>query len=264
MTIRTKVNPKKAYCYYQCSGAHSNRAYALDGRVLRPCGHMQAIRTELLDEAVWARVASFLEDPGSVLKDVEAEEDPTLLRQLALLTKQARSSDDARERTLHAYQRALIDEPTFEREMRRLVDELAQVQEQIEALEEHRRRRAAAASEAEALKRSLAGMVESPDALDFEARRRVLALLVERVVVGHDAEGRVTADIQGHIPLKEAGREPLGKNGAGASDEPPGPKRPPRGGFPRCSPSRNGAPVDDHVPQSAQGGARGRVAHALG
>ena len=239
MTIRTKVKPGKAYCYYQCANAHGKQAYALDGRVVRACEHMQSVRTELLDDAVWARIATFLADPGSALDDETAGEDPALVRQLDLLQKQVKAAEEARERTLRAYQRAVIDETTFEREMKRLQGESGELRRQLGALEDQRNRRALAAREAHALRCSLVGITDKPEALDFAGRRRVMHLLVERVVIGHDAEGRVTADVQGYIPLD--GEE--GRGGAGGPDnEPPSP--PNTGKSRRGGVSRNGASHD--------------------
>ena len=207
MTIRTKVKPGKAYCYYQCANAHGKQAFALDGRVVKPCGQMQSVRTEPLDEAVWTRVAAFLADPGPALAE-EAGEDPTLARQFDLLKKQAKATDEARERTLHVFQRALIDEGTFEREIRRLQDESLELRRQLEDVRAQQDRRALAAGETKVLRRSLVDLADKADPLDFEERRRVLTLLVERIVVGRDAEGRVTAEIQGFMPLEEQLRAP--------------------------------------------------------
>jgi site-specific DNA recombinase len=201
MTIRTKVKPQKAYCYYQCANAHGKQAYGLDGRVVRPCRHTQAVRTEVLDAAVWAQVARCL--ANSAWAAVDAGEDPALAGQIGLLRRQAAAADAARERTLHAYQRALLDEATFEREMRRLQEDATELRRRLASLEGQRTQRVLADREARSTPDRLAGVAADPDALDFEARRRVVTLLVERVIVGGDDGGRVTADVQGYLLPEE-------------------------------------------------------------
>lgn len=235
MTVRTKVKPGQAYCYYQCANAHSKQAFALDGRAVKLCSHMPSIRTELLDGAVWDCLVTLLAAPGQAPTGAGADEAPDLGRQRGLLQKQAKVADEARERTLRAYQRAVIDDVTFEREMCRLQCDAAEVRRQLAALEARRSRRVLGARVAEAWRQSRAGAAVKGDVPDFAGRRRVLTLLVERVVVAHDADGRVRVDIQGCLPLNrtDAAVSPV----AGAWATGPRLANPARGGF-----SQEGAP----------------------
>ena len=217
MTIRTRVKPGKAYCYYQCANAHGKQGYGLGGRVVKPCGHVRSERAECLDEAVWARIDALLSASGPALAE-DAGEDPAWRRQLDLLQRQVRANDQARERTLRAYQRALLDEPAFEREMRRLRQEGEALGRQVACLRDQGERRALAARQDHNRWRALTGMGRRRDALDFEGRRRVMHLLVERVVIGHDPEGRVTAEIQGYGPVEGEGQ--ADRAGGGPPDDP--------------------------------------------
>lgn len=186
LAVRTRVKPNRAYSYYHCTGARASRAASAGGAGSAVCPQGMAIRAEVLDEAVWQRVSTLLaglpaEDP---VEEAGGE--------LALVQAQADATERARQRTLRAYQRALIDEPTFDREMRRLQAAAADLRRQAEALP---RRRPDGA---------LPPDPGTGPPLDLEGRRRVLALLLQRVVIRPDGPDGVIAELHGHLPFLDA------------------------------------------------------------
>jgi len=65
VSLRSAKGKKRSYAYYRCTGTD---AYRFGGQ--RVC-HNKQVRTDLLEEAVWADVCALLKDPGRIEAEYE-------------------------------------------------------------------------------------------------------------------------------------------------------------------------------------------------
>ncbi len=202
MTIRSKSMPNREYLYYRCINARTKRSYSIkDGAIVHSCRHIRSVRTEVLDKAVWDRIEEFLSDPHRVVPNEDAI-DADITRQLGLVVSQKKAAKAAQERTLRAYQRALLDEDTFGRETSRLRAEYAELEHRERILGEHKQREIAIARRRDDVQRALIAARNIPalgDLIDFATKRKIVRLLVDRVVVGHSPQGVAEVEIVGYI-----------------------------------------------------------------
>ncbi len=262
MIVRTRRKTAHVYGYYLCGNANGLQGYALDGTRVKPCRHSKSVPSHVLDDAVWSRIEAFLADPDAALQADPggSGEVDALAQQRTILEQQAAKLDGARSRFLWALGEGLIDQERFAAEMRRVNDQTADVRRQLEAIDGQLRRRRLADEEVLEIRSTLAAMRQEPADTDFARRQKIIGLLVERVVVGHDEAGRVAVDVQGRVPME--GRPGEGEGYDGNQGPPVPPK--PRGAVP--SPSSDvgdGAPEHQLVPSLAARRQHRRIELAL-
>ena len=131
-----KISPSTAkgkhqYAYYRCIGTD---AYRFGGQ--RICDNSQ-VRTQTLDDLVWAEVINALENPSrlkneyerrlSVLEKTENEKHDT-----AALNKQKAQLSKGASRLIDSYASDIIDQQDFEPKIKQIKARIAQIDEQIE------------------------------------------------------------------------------------------------------------------------------------
>jgi len=131
-----KVSPSAAkgktqYAYYRCIGTDG---YRFGGQ--RICDNGQ-VRTQTLDEVVWAEVINALENPArlkneyerrlDVLEKTESEKYDT-----AALNKQRAQLKKGASRLIDSYASDVIDQQDFEPKIKQIKAKIAQIDEQIE------------------------------------------------------------------------------------------------------------------------------------
>ena len=193
------------------------------------------IRADELDAYVFAQVRRALLEPAQLIAGERAvisatppDDDELIGTQLATLTRKFDQAECERGRLLDAYQAALLDLDELTRRTAALTARRDQLAAEHAELTD---RRAELATE-NRLRRGLAGFAErvlaSLDDLDFDARQRLLRLVVEKVLV-------TGWHVEIHLKI------PLTDDDTGSQREP----RPPKPG-PRPSSDMGLRSVDDH------------------
>jgi site-specific DNA recombinase len=210
------------------NGAFHRYYYCRNHDVLRAGGHERRcpernIRANELDGFVFEQVRAALLDPRQLIAGERAvvtatppDEDELIAAQLSRLASAVEATERERGRMLDAYQAGLLELDELTRRTAALVarrDQLRRERDELTA-------RSAELASQNRLRRGLAGFAErvlaSLDELDFDARQRLLRLVVEKVRV----QGwRVEVHLK--IPLQDDG----GSDG-GEPTPPPAPPRP--------------------------------------
>jgi site-specific DNA recombinase len=182
---------------------------------------MRPVRQDHLDRVVWYEVLRLLEDPGVIQAEIDRRRetaqrtDPLKHREDALRRDEVRLGTNI-DRLVTAYQEGLM---TLE-QLRGRIPELRKRQQGVQA--ELRSLAAAATDETQYLR-----LVETfadfrtrlrvrAQTLDIRERQKILRLVVNEIVVGHDS-----ITIRHSIPVPDADPEPTG-----GPRPPPGPSRP--------------------------------------
>jgi site-specific DNA recombinase len=164
------------------------------------------IRADWLEELVWTDVRGFLEHPGKILSRVRSqlEEDKVgedLDERHKSLTRHLAAKQTEKDRYVKLYAQGLIDDEELEvhlSDLKNQVDNLRMLIASVETDLAQKRESKMVAESAEAwlltLRKNLAE-VERDTEEAFAARRELTNLLVERIVIGRDEEGRTKADI---------------------------------------------------------------------
>ena len=255
MVVRTRARTNRVYGYYLCSNANGLQGYSLDGTRVNPCRHTKSVPSQVLDDAVWARIEAFLAEPDMALQPDagSAEEAQALTQQRTILEQQAAKLEGARGRFLWALGDGLIDKERFAAEMRRVNEQATEVHRQLDAIDGQLRRRQLAEEELQDIRNTLATINPGPAETDFERKQKIIGLLVERIVVGHDPGGRVLVDVQGRVPLDG---DDDGRGGGPGGGRPPKPSKPRKPRQDKASPfgeTSDGAPEDEFVPRHPAG-----------
>jgi len=189
----------KRYYYYACG----RRTTTYDKRVERSC---PSVNAEWLEDLVWQDVRSFLENPGEVLERVreQLEDDDQadeLEERLESLEKRLASKQAERDRAMRLYMRELISEEEADVLLADLKNQSANLRLLIGAVESDLSKReesklAALSTEAwlMALRKNLSE-VEDDTEEAYLHRRELAKLLVGKITVDRDEEGRVKVDI---------------------------------------------------------------------
>jgi hypothetical protein len=175
----------RVYRYYYC---HNHDPINAGGRD-RLCPERH-IRADELDAFVFDRVQAALLDPrqltageGAVLTATQPSEDELVAAQLKHLTTALEAADRERTRLLDAYQAGLIDLDQLGRRTQALTARRDQLSQEKDTLSE----RSNELASQNRLRRGLAHFAKrvaaSLDQLDFDARQRLLRLVVEKVRV---------------------------------------------------------------------------------
>jgi site-specific DNA recombinase len=179
---RAAKEKERRYAYYRCTGTD---AYRFGGQ--RVCQNKQ-VRTDLLEEAVWADVCALLRDAGRVeaeyarrLHNKDSEKEPKDGGQTEVLIQKVKRGIA---RLIDAYGEGLVDKEEFEPRVRAFRERLARLeaearqQRELEA-QEHELRLVIGRLQ-EFAERVKAGLEEA----DWSTRREIIRALVKRVEVG--------------------------------------------------------------------------------
>jgi site-specific DNA recombinase len=190
------------YNYYY--GCRKRRKTVYDKRIKDySCPRVGA---EWLENLVWRDVKGFLENPGEVLERVrkqlaETEESDDLLDRHTSLTKRLAAKQEEKSRYVKLYAQGHMDEEELDVYLTDLKNQVENLKLLISSVEsdlaaKHENKVVAANTEAwlMSLKKNLA-QVEQDAEEAFSARRTLVKLLVERITVSRDDEGRARVDI---------------------------------------------------------------------
>ena len=204
---RSAKGATRRYAYYRCTGTD---AYRFGGQ--RICQNKQ-VRTDVLEEAVWADVCALLKDPGRVEAEYRRrmEDKPS--------DKGAKGRAEAESligkvkrgiaRLIDAYGDGLVDKEEFEPRIRQFKERLAR-------LEEEAKQQAELETQDQQLRRVIGQLQdfaqrvkEGMNTADWSTRRDIIRALVKRIEVGAE-EVRVIyrVDLSPFVDGPEGGRLP--------------------------------------------------------
>jgi site-specific DNA recombinase len=199
---RSSAKGRTPYAYYRCVGTD---AYRFGGQ--RVCNNKQA-RTDRLDDAVWNDVRQLLHHPNMLRAEFERRlespgDDPT--RQ-ASLTQQLHHAERTVSRLIDAYADGVLDKSEFEPRLQKARARLVQRKAELDRL-------AAEAAQLTQFRQSLACLEdfmtrirEGLDQADWQMRREIIRLLVQRVRLEPD-QVRITYRIHHPLLLTKASTE---------------------------------------------------------
>ena len=171
--------------YYRCIGSDRWRHLAGPRCDTRP------VRQELLDEAVWTEVLRLLKEPALIQQELDRRlaaaqaTDPTRTRTQAVERDLTRVGKTI-ERLLTAYQEDLVSLDQLRERMPLLRQREQTLRQELHALVEQTRDRAAHLRLAETLSAFLTRLRASAETLDILERQRIVRLLVKEVLVSDD------------------------------------------------------------------------------
>jgi site-specific DNA recombinase len=189
----------KRYYYYGCG----RRTTTYDKRVERSC---PSVNAEWLEDLVWQDVRSFLENPGEVLERVreqlEGDDQADELEERRESLKNRLAGKQAeRDRAMRLYMRGLISEEEADVLLADLKNQTANLRLLIGAVEGDLSKReesklAAMTTEAwlMALRKNLSEVEEDTEEA-YLHRRELAKLLVGKITVDRDEDGRAKVDI---------------------------------------------------------------------
>jgi site-specific DNA recombinase len=189
----------KRYYYYGCG----RRGATYDKRVERSC---PSVNAEWLEDLVWQDVRSFLENPGEVLERVreqlEGDDQADELEERRESLKNRLAGKQAeRDRAMRLYMRGLISEEEADVLLADLKNQTANLRLLIGAVEGDLSKReesklAAMTTEAwlMALRKNLSEVEEDTEEA-YLHRRELAKLLVGKITVDRDEDGRAKVDI---------------------------------------------------------------------
>jgi site-specific DNA recombinase len=215
----------KRYYKYHC---RKRRTAGYDKRVRgNSCPNVKA---QWLEELVWRDVRSFLENPGEVLERVreqldEDREGDDLEARHGSLRKRLATKQEEKSRYVKLYAQGYVNEEELEvylTDLRNQVENLRLLLASVEAdlAAKHENKMVARTTEAwlMALRKNLVE-VERDTEEAFENRRELAKLLVEKITVGRDEEGRVKVDITYRFGPPEVSPGEHSVNGVQNSEE---------------------------------------------
>ena len=171
--------------YYRCIGSDGWRHLGGPRCDTRP------VRQDLLDEVVWTEVIRLLEEPALIQQELDRRlaaaqaADPTKKRTQAVerdLTRVGKSM----ERLLTAYQEDLLSLEQLRERMPLLRQREQTLRDELNALVEQTRERAAHLRLAETLSAFLTRLRAAAETLDIVERQRIVRLIVKEVLVNDD------------------------------------------------------------------------------
>lgn len=168
------------YAYYRCVGSD---AYRFGGTKI--CQNKQ-VRTDLLENAVWAEVMRLLNDPKCLEKEYKRRLSSTKHSDSSRLQSEQTKLRNTIARMIDGYADGLIDKQEFEPRVKRAKTKLSQIESQmkqaVDAEEEGRQLRLLIVQFDE-----FSGRVKSKLAnLDWQTKRDVIRALVKKVDVSED------------------------------------------------------------------------------
>lgn len=173
----------RSYSYYRCMGnANVNRS-------LKERCPATAIRAEGLEKLVWEDICSFIQNPGPLIKRLEARLRQEMAsyrgveEEMASLAQEISNKASERQRVINLYRRGLISETEAEVELTALEKEVAalkQRQEILLARQQQRQELETRITSAQILLERLRDKLENPS---WEAKRELVEALVEGIIV---------------------------------------------------------------------------------
>ena len=149
------------------------------------------MRQDLLDEVVWTEVIRLLEEPALIQQEMDRRlaaaqaADPTKKRTQAVERDLARVGKSM-ERLLTAYQEDLLSLEQLRERMPLLRQREQTLRDELNALVEQTRERAAHLRLAETLSAFLTRLRAAAETLDIVERQRIVRLVVKEVLVNDD------------------------------------------------------------------------------
>jgi site-specific DNA recombinase len=179
----TRTATDTRYRYYRCLG---KRAQVSSGR-LQPCP-ARFIPARQLDELVWADLCAVLQRPELVAQALERAHSgawvPQELRRRQATLRQVRASvTRQRKRLLEAYLTEVIDLARFQRQDRTLAGQEADLLAREREVAAQGARLVQVGAIAQSMTQVVAQLRVGLDQVDFEQRRQLVELLIDRVVV---------------------------------------------------------------------------------
>jgi len=193
---------KRQYAYYRCIGTD---AYRFGGD--RICDNKQ-VRTERLDDVVWAQVLNAIKHPKRLKKEYEnrlnrMEGDTRDLFDTTALTKQKARFEKGKSRLIDSYASSIIDKDEFEPKIKTLKIKLAQIDEQIEQSIKTEGAQHELFLVINRLEEFAKKVDVTLDAVDFNIRREIIRALVKRVEI-YKEEVVVVFRIDPEAPANDA------------------------------------------------------------
>jgi len=202
-----KISPstakgKRQYAYYRCIGTD---AYRFGGE--RICDNKQ-VRTERLDDVVWAQVLNAIKHPKRLKKEYEnrlnrMEGDARELFDTTVLTKQKALLEKGKSRLIDSYASSIIDKGEFEPKIKTLKIKLAQIDEQIEQSIKTEDAQYELFLVINRLEEFAKNVDVTLDAVDFNTKREIIRALVKRVEI-YKEEVVVVFRIDPEAPANDA------------------------------------------------------------
>ncbi|MDQ0286824.1 site-specific DNA recombinase [Desulfofundulus luciae] len=172
---------KNVYRYYMCTNAWPSV------RVQRrnpPACPGNRHRADVIEEAVWAKVREWLEDPEALIRDTGRDAGTELTeKEIARIEKRFNQLDRERERAFEAYRRGLVDVEMFERAVLDIQKEKDILSGRLAELQEAMRAAALSEQGVESLRKLACEVAERLDDLNWEEREKIIRLLVRRITV---------------------------------------------------------------------------------
>ncbi|CAN5756008.1 hypothetical protein BH24ACT18_BH24ACT18_04120 [soil metagenome] len=202
---RTTTSAGKKYPYYGCVSNRAERsAKANPSRV--PPHRAPNVNAPWLEDLVWGDVRRFLENPGETLERVrehltDADQTGDLEARHASLTKRLAAKQGEKDKYVKLYAAGHLDEDelgTHLSDLKNQIENLrllvTSVESDIAQKQEHTMVAASTQTWLMALAQNLAEVEADTDDA-FEKRRELVKLLVQRIDLGRDEEGRARARI---------------------------------------------------------------------
>lgn len=193
-----RKNRPRAYAYYRCIG---NDAYRFSGQ--RLCDNPQ-LRTDRLEQAVWAEVCRLLEHPQRLTEEYQrrlaAVQAPLGAAEVNQVEKQIAKLRQGIVRLIDGYAEGYLDKAEAEPRIRRF-------KERLQALEEHAHQLRAQAQQQSDLQLIIGRLEEFSnkvktglDELDWLGRRELIRTLVKRVEIDQECVNVVFRVEEGTFP----------------------------------------------------------------
>ncbi len=195
----------RTYRYYACLNTW-DRANG-DRREPIPKCTNRLHRADILEEAVWAKVREWLNDPEALFRDAHQEAGGRIENEINLVQKRLKQLKRERERAFEAYRRGLVDVEMFERAVLDVGREKAVLEARLKELEEVRQAALLAERGVEALRELARQVAGRLDDLSWGEKEKLINLLVRRVVV-REGEVLVEARVQAAAGVSRSGTAP--------------------------------------------------------
>ena len=180
-TSRKSAKGKVPYAYYRCIGTD---AYRFGGK--RVCECCQ-VRTDKLEEAVWADACELLRHPKVLRKEYERRlAAPIDSDSLASLKKQVAASKKSVERLIDAYSDGLLDRTEFDPRLKRARERLSKHEKQLTELESESREHSTLRDALSCLDIFCKSIDTNLEGADWTLRREILRTLIDKIVVETD------------------------------------------------------------------------------
>ena len=179
----TAKGQRRDYAYYRCIGTD---AYRFGGERICP---NQQVRTDLLEDEVWADVCSLLKEPKRLEKEYSQRLHSTVAQADQVLKQSRKQTDKVEQgisRLIDGYTGGWIEKEEFEPRMKRL-------KKQLEGLQQAEQKIATEAQQKQALQLIITRLEEFGtkvnchlDKADWQTRRELIRLLVKHIKIGQE------------------------------------------------------------------------------